>query len=262
MGLYSNLNLNFDETKFGNALDPRGTIPELVTITTPPITKWQYDALTANNVSRTLYLKNPLANVTNTIAVTANAIYVIVNTYSILSNANSASANLVSSANAFFRHTQRLSGLEVTANSALPDFFSATSYGRSVFPILAKFEGVANNTPILGSMTSLFIENDLVKYSIDLSAAQIELQNSLVASGLPPSYSSNLSSTRLTQIVNLLNDTSNLMSTRIQHDINFFGKIVQLSNNYFEISRYSGFGDIESYLVENYVGTQTLIDKL
>ncbi len=262
--LFDTLQLNFDTKKFGNALDPRGTLSEEIILTTPPLTKWQYDAVAANNVARTTYLKNPLANTINTIALTANTLYLSTNTFLYLPNANSAVANLEIAANNFFRHTQRLSGLEVSANGALPDFFSATSYGRSVFPILSKFEGVANTTPILGSMTSLFVGDDLLIYSVQLESARIELQNSINTIGaLPPfTYSSNLSSTRITQIVDLINTTTSLMNTRRTHDVNFFGRIIAVSNNYMEISRYSGFGDVEAFLIENYVGTETLKNNL
>jgi hypothetical protein len=262
--LFDSLQLNFDTSKFGDALDPKGTLSEEILLTTPPLTKWQYDAVAANNVARTTYLKNPLANVVNTIISTANTLYLSTNTYFYLPNANGAVYNLETAANNFFRHTQRLSGLEVSSNSALPDFFSATSYGRSVFPILSKFEGVANTTPILGSMTSLFIEGDLITYSVQLESVRIELQNSINTIGaLPPyTYSSNLSSARITQIVTLINNVTNLMNTRRTHDINFFGRVIAVSNNYMEISRYSGFADVEAFLIENYVGTETLKNNL
>lgn len=261
--LFDSLQLNFDTTKFGNALDPRGTLKDEITITPPPLTKWQYDAVAANNVARTTYLKNPLTNVVNTISSTANAIYMSTNTYLYLANANSAVANLEIAANTFFRHTQRLSGLEVSTNSALPDFFSATSYGRSIFPILSKFEGVANTTPILGSMTSLFVENELVTYSVQLVAARVELENSINTIGMPPyTYSSNLSSARINQIISLIQDTTNFMNTRKNHDVNFFGRVIGVSNNYMEISRYSGFADVEAFLIENYIGTETLKNNL
>jgi hypothetical protein len=261
--LFDNLQLNFDTSKFGNALDPKGTLKDEITITSPPLTKWQYDAVAANNVVRTTYLKNPLANVVNTIISIANTIYVLTNTYSYLPNANTSVYNLEIAANNFFRHSQRLSGLEASTNSALPDFFSATSYGRSIFPILGKFEGVSNNSPILGSMTSLFVESDLLTYSVILQAAKIELQNSLVSAGFPTvTYSSNLSSIKISEICNSINSATSFMNTRRIHDVNFFGRVVEVSNNYMEISRYSGFADIEAHLIENYVGTETLKNNL
>jgi hypothetical protein len=261
--LFDSLQLNFDTTKFGNALDPRGTLQRDIVLSSPPLTKWQYDAVAANNVDRTTYLKNPLANVVNNIISTANTLYITTNTYAYLPNANSSVYNLEVAANNFFRHSQRISGLEVSTNSALPDFFSATSYGRSVFPIFSKFEGVSNNSPILGSMTSLFVESDLLIYSVSLAAAKIELQNSLVSSGFPTvTYSSNLSSIRISEICNLINSAASFMDTRRIHDVNFFGRLLQVSNNYMEISRYSGFADIEAHLISNYIGTETLKNNL
>jgi hypothetical protein len=264
MTLYENLEFDFDTRKFGDALDPRGTLEDEVVFTTPPITKWQYDAVTANNLARTTYFKNPVANVCNTIYVYANSIYYSTNTYQIsaLSAANTAACTLCAVANNFFAHTQRLSGLTNSANSALPDFFSAISYGRTVFPILAKFENVSNNVPILGSMTSLFIESDLQGHEEELRSINSTIVSSVTYGGLPPGYSTSLSSGDINTIIQTMNDASNTMNTRITHDVKFFGKVVQLSNNYMEVMKYSGFGDVEAYLVENFVGTRTLIEKL
>lgn len=55
--LFDSLQLNFDTTKFGDALDPRGTLQRDIILSSPPLTKWQYDAVATNNVDRTTYLK-------------------------------------------------------------------------------------------------------------------------------------------------------------------------------------------------------------
>ena len=58
--LYTSLGLNFNTSKFGDALDPKGNMDEVVLYTQPLLTKWQYDAVLNNETSTTLYLKNPL----------------------------------------------------------------------------------------------------------------------------------------------------------------------------------------------------------
>ncbi len=262
--LFESLNLVFDTAKFGNALDPRENLEDTIIQTPPLLRKWQYEAIVNGETSPTLYLKNPLANVINAISITANNIYNSTNTFLYLANANSAAANVVTAANNFFRHTQRLSGVETSTNLALPDFSTATGYGYQAFMLVSKFEEVSNNTPILGSMTSLFVEDDLLTYSVQLNQAYTDLVNSIVTIGaLPPyTYSSNLSVSRIQEIVGLLSNTSNFMDTRRNHDVAFFGNVIRLSNNYIAMTKFSGFTDLTAHLVENYVGTDKLKNNL
>jgi len=261
--IFDSLKLNFDTTKFGNALDPLNNLEERNLQMPAPLKKWQYDAIANNQTSKSLYMKNPLANTINEIISYANNMYVLCNTYTILANANTSAASLVNTSIDFLSHTNRISGLEQSTNNALPDFYTATGFGSVVFRVVNKYEGVGNNTPILGSMTSLFIEDDLVKYSILLQAASIDLRNSLVGSGFPTvTYSSNLSAQRIGDILDTINVANNLMSTRMSHDINFFGNIRSISNGISDMARFSGFTDLTAHLVDNYVGTDTLKNNL
>jgi hypothetical protein len=261
--IFNSLQLNFDTTKFGNALDPMNNLTDKIVQSQAPLKKWQYDAVANNQTSKSLYMQNPLANTINEIISYANNMYVLCNTYSILANANTSSASLVNTCIDFLTHTDRVSGVQESTNSARPDFFTATGFGSMVFRLVSKYEGVGNNTPVLGSMTSLFTKDDLVTYSVILQAASIDLRNSLTSSGFPVvTYSSNLTSQRISEIVNSMNVANNFMSTRMNHDIKFFGNIKAVSNNIANISRFSGFTDLTAHLVDNYVGTDTLKNNL
>lgn len=260
--LFDTLELNFDTSKFGNALDPMNNLNDKIVQSQAPLKKWQYDAVANNQTSKSLYMQNPLANTINEIISYANNMYVLCNTYSILANANSSSANLVNTCIDFLTHTDRISGVQESSNSARPDFYTATGFGSMVFRLVSKYEGIGNNTPVLGSMTSLFTKDDLVTYSVSLQAASIDIKNSLVISGFPSIYSSNLTSQRISEIVNIISSANTFMSTRMNHDINFFGNIKAVSNNMANISRFSGFTDLTAHLIDNYVGTDTLKNNL
>jgi hypothetical protein len=277
MSLYSDLELNFDVTKFGDALDPNQNIKENNYYVRPPIMKWQYDAIQNKQVAKTTYLQNPVASVVTTIQTGIYSFYQTMNSYnyylqtfpgsgsSLTPSVRTLAWNLSNTCNSFYSHTQRLSGLQSTTNTALPDFFSATGLGRTVSPILAKFEGVANNVPVLGSMTSLFVKDDLLTYSVQVTDAYNRLLNSiyLYTPGIGTAYyTSSLSAGEISSLADVIERANTFMSQREQHDIKFFGKITELSNNYTEMMRYSGLGDLEAYMIKNYVGTQTLIDKL
>lgn len=260
--LYNSLQLNFDTSKFGEALDPMGDLQDRIDENYPLVLKWQYDAIANNQTSTSLYFKNPVANVVNSIISTVSSANTFLQVFGILANANVTIAGLVNTANTFLVHTQRVSGVETSPNTAEPDFFTSKSYGEVAFSLVSKFEGISNNSPILGSMTSLFVEDDLIKYSNELSAASIELKNSIVAVGFPFTYASNLSSIRITQILDTMNAANNFMYDRYTNDKQYFGRLVHLSNNYFEMIKYSSFGDLDAHLISNYIGTDKLLKNL
>ena len=268
--IFDSLGLNFNTSKFGDALDPLGNIQDNNRVMPAPIRKWQYDAIVNNEVSETLYLKNPVGNAINSISSTIYPFYTTVNNYNnlsttiLLSEIRSASWNLSNTCNTFLRHTQRLSGLEVTTNLAKPDLSTAQGYGRQAIDILSKFEDVGNNSPILGSMTSIFVEDDLITYYSQIKDFVIEVTNSIVyTAGMPTgSYTSSLGALRIQEIASYIESANTFMNTREQHDINFYGNVRKLSNNYISMLKYSGFTDLGAHLVENYIGTDKLKEKL
>lgn len=267
--IFDSLGLTFDTSKFGEALDPLSKLKDTNMFMPAPLRKWQYDAIVNGEVSETLYLKNPVGNVINSISVTANSLYVTVNTYnglspvSVLPEIRAVSANLVNTCNTFLRHTQRLSGLETSTNLAKPDLSTSQGFGQQAINILSKFEDVGNNSPILGSMTSLFVEDDLLTYYSGIQSFAVEITNSIsFVSGLPGYYASSLGSPRIAEIAAYIESANTFMNTREQHDIKFYGNVRKLSNNYITMLKFSGFTDLGAHLVENYIGTDKLKEKL
>lgn len=262
--LFDSLQLNFDTSKFGEALDPMGDLQITIDQSYPLVRKWQYDAIANNETSSSLYFRNPVGNVVNSIIATMNSTFIFCNTYGILSNANVTVSGLVNTANTFLIHTQRISGVSASPNTLEPDFFTSTGYGQIAFQMVSKFEGISNNSPVLGSMTSLFVEGDLITYSNRLAADAVELKNSLVQIGaIPPyTYASNLSSIRITQILDTMNAANTLMYDRYTNDKRYFGKILALANSYDQMIKYSAFNDLSAHLINNYVGTDKLKKNL
>jgi hypothetical protein len=260
--LYDSLQLNFDTSKFKEALDPMNDLQERIDERYPLVRKWQYDAIANNEISSSLYFKNPVINVVNSIISTVSSANGFLFSFGILANANVSISNLANTANAFLEHTQRVSGVKTSPNTAEPDFFTAKGKGEIAFSLVSKFEGVSNNSPILGSMTSLFIGDDLENIQTQLASGLTDLRNSIVAVGFPFTYQSNLSSVRITEILNTVNVANTLMYERYTSDIQYFGRLRNLTNNYTEIIRYSSFGDLDSHLISEYIGTDKLLKNL
>ena len=119
--IFERLQYNFDSTKFGDAIDPTGTLEKDLTKIKPSLYKWQFDALANNDVSG--YIQNPLATDILTIQTNAQKIRDLIITFD---DPNASVANLQSVANtlyyetiSFKSHTDRVSGVTLSTDSKI-----------------------------------------------------------------------------------------------------------------------------------------------
>lgn len=284
--LYDSLNFDFERSKLGSALDPENNLETGVRRSVPVLPKWQYDALANNETSNELYVKNPVKDVTQSIRNTANSISAVSISGGTIASIKSAANTITGyftntgteespvlvytsgSAETFISHTNRISGVVDSTDPLLPDFNTATGYGQLVFSIVSKYENVLDNTPILGSFTSLFIGPDLEAKLNLLAPLPLEIEESIfVSSGegtelSPYVYDSDLSLTRQEEILEIVTSTSTLLNARRTHDVNFFLKCKTMSENYNKLAKFSNFNALTLHLVENFIGTETLKSKL
>ena len=279
--IFNRLGFNFDATKFGDALDPTGDLEEKLTNLPSPLLKWQFDAVANSDVSG--YVQNPVSNVTITIKSTANSM-INVASNAALSNIVSISQNLTGyvintgdefdpvyvfiegECDKFKNHTDRISGVAETIDASLPDFGSALGVGELMLMLTNKYDGIINNTPVLGSFTSIFVEPDLLTYQTIFANDVERVNNSIVLvsdDGMGNVvYGSTLSSSELSGIVNNITQIYNTLSTRRTHDVNYYNNAQLVVNDFTKISQYSQFSPLKLYLVENYTGTDKLKNQL
>jgi hypothetical protein len=279
--IFNRLGFNFDATKFGDALDPAGDLEEKLLDLPSPLLKWQFDAVANSDVSG--YFQNPVSNVTITIKSTANSMINVASNAS-LSNIVSISQNLTGyvintgdefdpvyvfiegECDKFKNHSDRMSGVSPTVDPDLPDFGSALGTGEVMLILTNKYDGVINNTPILGSFTSLFVEPDLSAYQTIFANDVQRVNNSIVLvsdDGMGNVvYGSTLSSSELSGIVNNITAIYNTMSTRRTHDVSFYNNSKLVLDDFVKISQYAKFSPLRLYLVENYIGTDKLKNEL
>ena len=225
--IFNYLNFNFDTSKLGVALDPENNLESGTKKTIPIIPKWQYDAIAGNQVSTSNYLKNPVANVTQSIRDTSNTIITLttgnVDLTQILSMANTISGFSINTGDEFspvyvytrgrcedfLSHTNNVAGVTISTSETFPDFFTASGIGKLVFSIVSKYEGITDNRPILGSMTSLFVGPDLEGNLSQMIVATNDIRNSITTTGgETPSFGSNLTAIRKAQILTLLTNVA------------------------------------------------------
>ena len=265
MSLYARLGFDFDTTKFNGADTLSAGAANTLTLvanSTGTLNSWQAQDVSNGAIVRSDYFQNPLASNNATILGLAHGFVSFGTTDDVTNSSNT----LITVVNQFQRHTDNISGVAVVSNTMFPSLSTAQGAGQMNMLNLSKSDGVSNTTAILGSFTSLFIGSDLQANIANLTIYYNQYANS-ITSGIDPETmepysSSNLSPTQIATISSYISNTSNMMTTRINHDVNFFRNSMQMSKDVAFVQQFTNMGGTMSYLVNNLVGTDSLKTKL
>ena len=265
-GLYATLGYNFNDPN-GQVRQFSANTQAVMTQFPPLIKSWQAQDIANNSVGN--YFQNPVSTSVNSIITVSNQIYILAN--SVYGNANSTYSQtadlsplipianaLTITASSFLVHTNKVSGVTSINGSTdaniNPYYQTAVSYGKQVVYLTNQTDGVVNNSPIMGCMTSILIGPQVSANSNTLSADYITLTNGISGN--------TLSNAQVTQITTDLTNLNTLLSTRQTSDVTFFGKLQTLVNNYNTTKQFASMGETETYLVNNLIGTPSLVSKI
>lgn len=276
MSIFSRLGFNFDTTKFGNALDPYNDLEEKLDTTPSILYKWQLDAIANNDVDG--YLQNPVKNTVIMLQEASANLLSLISSINDFDDANASplaviasntSNNIVYEANSFIKHTDNISGMTTTSEYTIPDLDKALGVGEMILNIVNKNDGITNNSPVLGSFTSLFIKDDISSNTIILKNDYVLINNSITVSEELDENdnpiivkTSNLTASQFQTISNNANTAYFLLNTRRTHDENYFANSLIILNEYTKMSQFSSLSPLKLYLVQNYIGTDKLKDKI
>jgi len=270
-GVYATLGYNF--------ADPNEIVQNFSANTSsvmnqfPPIIEpWQARDIAANDIGG--YLKNPVYNTIITIINTANSIFESANTAvtnsvpnlddeivyfganvsSIVTIANT----LITTASNFLVHTNKVSGVTsytTASDSNINPYYQIfVSYGKQAIYITNQTDGITNNSPILGCMTSILIGPQLNTSANTILADEITLTNGISSNALTTG--------QVTQIETNLTNLNNLLYSRQTSDVNFYGNLRTLVNNFNATKPFASMGETETYLVNNLIGTPKLLSRI
>lgn len=256
--IYDRLGFSFDTTKFGgdDVLDP-GVI-NLLNMTPSTLSAWQTNDLGNNTVSG--YYKNPHTTNINSITNTLNSMIAAANTTTYNFGSNSFLANNLvnmivytkSSLVEFTNHVNNISGVTKSPDASVyPDLNSALAIGRQMLTLTNKTDGIQNNTPVLGSFTSLYIGSDLDAYK-----ASLTLNYSTLSGGISGNTNTTSSASLNSIITNLENMTS-FINNRTYGDINFYKNAYAILNDYQTVAQFSNMGATQTSLI-SIIGTDKL----
>jgi hypothetical protein len=257
-GVYATLGYSFD--------DPNGDIEILSTdaqthLNAMPafIDSWQAQDIANNTVGG--YFQNPMDPYLNTIITVSGDLIIAANTantngYSnalvIMTSANS----LLTQAQSYLSHTNRISGVTAFTGQDLtnPYYDTAMGLGKTALYITNQTDGITNTSPILGSFTSLFIGPQIYNYANTLSADLIILTSAISAN--------TLTDAQITQINTDITNTNSLLTTRQTADVTYYTNLRTFVNNYNSVKQFSNMGDTQTYLLENFIGTPKLLSRI
>lgn len=261
--------LGFDAAAAGDNVQPLGESTVKYMANVPPLLNdWQKTDLANSDVGG--YFQNPVGTVSANIWTTSNNIVSITGLSS--SNASAiytAAQGLQSAANNFFGHTNRMSGVEpINPDTALlPHYDSAIGIGKIIMYLVHQSDGISNNSPLIGSFTSLFTGNTLNTYYTTIQNYPTTITNSLTSStdmSDPPvtTYSCNLSPTQITTISTNLSAITTFMNNKRTADVNFYTNSQAVVADYNAVKGFNNMGQTQEDILNNHIGTTKLLNRL
>lgn len=259
MSVYGRLGFDstFDTTLFNGADTLTSGVLNLLNVTSINLSDWQIQDLSDATV--TGYYQNPHNDNIGVISVFLTGINLYANTgYYIYTNPDvannmslAASSSLTSLSN-FTNHTNNLSGVTRSSDiSVYPDLNSGLSIGRQILNITNTTDGVQNNTPILGTFTSLYIGNTLSSFATTMANDYITLSNSFT------SNVSNITSSTMNTIISHIQSLQTQIDTRTNSDISFYLNSYEILKEYQTVSQFSNLGATQNSLI-TLIGTDKL----
>ena len=132
--------------------------------------------------------------------------------------------------------------------------------------LIYQTDGISNNAPIMGNFTSLFVANDLIVIYNTLSTYANIVNNSITTTIDPmtflPINTSNLTYNVVNSIATTANSANSIFYERRVHDEQFFKNSIDLLTDYKKVRGIGKSGQAESYLIENYIGSDKLLSRL
>lgn len=273
--VFERLQYNFDDDKFGDAINLTDKAKNLLNSSPVTMKTWQKNALANGNIIRTDYYKNPVYNVStelllrvNTLANVVNSIvaYTDLNMGSNAANLMASVANLEIQISSFIKHTSNVSGVTTARGQNFefsedvvdfPDYDKAVSLGQQILMITNHTDSITNTTPLLGSMTSLFISGDISNTVNSIWTDSNTINSSLTMIPVDTyTYNSSISVAEVLTIKTHIDSANTLLATRRTHDWNFYRNGKSIVEDYTTLNRMERLGGTQRYLINNMIGTE------
>ena len=273
--VFNRLSFSFDTSKFGEAIYLSQDTKNFLNTQPISLETWQKDDLANGTIIATNYYKNPVLNVCNQLQSSTQNLYNLMLTIVSYDTANGtglqSSANtLLSEINLFKQHTSNVAGVTkaeatVPENGSpvveYPDYDTAVQVGQNLLMLLNNTDGIQDSTPLLGSMTSLFMRDDIAANTVIITGDYPILSSTLYLDGTG-NLASNITNSNANSIISHLQTASGMLSIRRLHDWNFYQQGLILLEDSNKIDNLENVGNTQLYLINNLIGTDDYKQKL
>jgi hypothetical protein len=289
MGIFDRLQYNF-ETSSNSIFDLSSNTQSFMNTVPSLLPDWAQQDIADSDVGG--YFRNPVSTVTQNIRNTCGTLVTLLsadpgtNTDAVggttleITNLfgfiNLNSANVSGNNGGFFiAHTNRISGVtplsaspETGADTALlPHYETAMSTGQMMMYLTNQSDNISNNSPIMGSFTSILIENELDSLYSNISTYYTEISNSITITGTgisPDNYvrTSNLSLSVVQNMANNISTINTTLAVRRDHDEKFYTNSRAVVDEYSQLKIFSNTGATANNLMQNYIGSDKLLTRL
>lgn len=266
-GIFDRLGYNFDDPDNKVVEYDDGVTKHLQSLPSL-LADWQFKDIADANTAG--YYTNSVANTTNEIISLCSSIVIDANGVSELTAIGITSNTIAQVRGPYFlAHTNRLTGVTpfTPQNIDKPHLDIALGRGSIISYLTYQSDGVGNTAASLGSFTSLLIKDTLVERKDQLAIYQQQISDSIVTTiipGLPPiiTKSTTLTPGQISTIQTFITNLSNLLYTRYTHDENYYTNMSGVIDDYQKVKNFSNMGQSKSYLINDFVGSNKLKNRL
>lgn len=257
-GVYATLGYNFNDPNSDVINLSANTVAHLNSMPAF-IETWQAQDIANNTVGG--YYQNPVASNTSSIITISQTMITVANTGASQNIANcdliiTAANNLYNNTNSFLAHTNRISGVTpfVGQDVENPYYDTAMGLGKTALYITNQTDNITNTSPILGSFTSILIGPQVGSANVTLANNLVTLTNGVTAN--------NLTQAQISQILSDISNTNTLLITRQNADVTYYTNLRSFVDKYNSVKKFSNMGETETYLVNNFVGTDKIKERI
>jgi len=257
-GVYATLGYNFNDPNSVVINLSANTIAHLNSMPAF-IDSWQAQDIANNTVGG--YYQNPVASNISSIITISQTMITVANTGASQNIANcdliiTAANTLANVATSFLAHTNRISGVTpfVGQDVENPYYDTAMGLGKTALYITNQTDNITNTSPILGSFTSILIVSEVGSANTVLANDLIILNNGVTAN--------NLTQSQISQILSDIANANTLLVTRQAADVTYYTNLRSFVDKYNSVKKFTNMGETETYLVNNFVGTTKIKERI
>lgn len=272
MGIFDRLDYKFDDAANTIVQPYNANTINGMKLMPPLLNKWQTEDVGNDDVGG--YFQNPVADICELVWTDANSLIYSANstgsTEEISNTLNlifSTAGTLQQTSNSYLYITNRQSNVTPLNDDIQTPHYSMTmGMGKMMSYLTYQSDGISNNAPMIGAMTSILIGNTLNSMYSTMHPLVIILNNSITANVDPETgFSSNASNITLANALALSNsviEINNKMISTVTNDTNFFYNTRAATTDLTEVRQFDKMGATQTTIIMDYIGTEKIKSRL